>query len=192
MQYTEINTFIIDKIRDYNRIYKDYSIAFSSMKYIKSSFKRGRLEELGEMYIYSNPLFELLDDASGINNGLTMEIFQDYGFDNPNSMVCSGSEFLKKITVADYGNLYNTAVALTNIQLMYPKELSTIFENDKDRLKTIIEKDKASNDKCSSYIISKKYYSLERMMEDNGNPIYFLTSENNTRIFGIIVLKNIL
>ena len=187
MQYTEINTFIIDKIRDYNRIYKDYSIAFSSMKYIKSSFKRGRLEELGEMYIYSNPLFELLDDASGINNGLTMEIFQDYGFDNPNSMVCSGSEFLKKITVADYGNLYNTAVALTNIQLMYPKELSTIFENDKDRLKTIIEKDKTS-DKCSSYIISKKYYSLERMMEDNEKPIYF-DKEFDTTNYDIIEEK---
>ena len=36
----------------------------------------------------------------------------------------------------------------------------------------LIEKDK-ENDKCSSYIISKKYYSIESLMEDNDKQVYF-------------------
>ena len=172
MQYKEINTFILEKIRAYNKIYREYSMVFSSLKYAKSAGSRGNLQELGQPYIYSNELFELLNNNNTIDHALEMQIFQDYGFDFSNGIRCSGSEFLKKITVADYGNLYNTAVALTNIQLMYPNELSSLFEKDKNKLKEIIEKDK-SDDKCASYIIAKKYYSLEKMMEDSDKPIYF-------------------
>jgi hypothetical protein len=35
-----------------------------------------------------------------------------------------------------------------------------------------MENDK-SNDKCSSYVITKKYYSTETMMDDNNKPIFF-------------------
>jgi len=187
MQYKEINTFIIEKIREYNKVYREYSMAFSSMKYIKSASRRGKIDDIGKIYVYSNELFNLLDNNDRIDQWLKTQIFQDYGFENPNSIECSGSEFLKRITVADYGNLYNTAVALTNIQLMYPKELSTIFESDKDKLKKVMEKDR-EQDKCSSYIISKKYYSLERMMEDNEKTIYF-DKEFDTTNYDIIEEK---
>ena len=43
---------------------------------------------------------------------------------------------------------------------------------DKNELKVLTEKDKA-NDTCSAYIISKKYYSKDAMLEDDGKPIYF-------------------
>jgi hypothetical protein len=84
----------------------------------------------------------------------------------------SGSEFLKKIILTDYGNLYNTSVALTNISLMFPTDLSVIFDKNKDRLKDIIEEDKAK-DKCGAYIIAKKYYSANALIEDNDKTIYF-------------------
>jgi hypothetical protein len=187
MQYKEINTFIIDKIREYNRVYREYSMGFASLKYVKSATRRGQMQELGQAYIYSNELFDLLNDNNNLDPGLKMQIFQDYGFENPNGMECSGSEFLKKITVADYGNLYNTAVALSNIQLMYPNELSSIFEKDKNKLKEIIEKDK-SEDKCANYIVAKKYYSLDKMMEDNDKPIFF-DKEFDTTNYDIIEEK---
>ena len=170
LQYREINDFIYEKIRDYNRIYKEYSIAFSALRYIKS---RGKLSKVGvgkqEQYIFSNPLFDLLNDT---DLNLKMEILRDYGFDDPNNIQYSGSEFLKKTIVADYGNLYNTAVALTNIKLMYPTELSSVFSEDKERMKSIIDRD-AKYDKCSSLIIAKKYYSSESLLEDNDKAIYF-------------------
>ena len=168
MQYREINSFIFNKIKEYNSIYKEYSIAFSGIKYIKSI--AGRNQQNDGKYVYSNELFNLLD--TGSETRLKMQIFNEYGFDEPGKMTCSGSEFLKKITVTDYGQLYNTAVALTNIQLMYPDKLNSVFEMDKNELKVLTEKDKA-NDTCSAYIISKKYYSKDAMLEDDGKPIYF-------------------
>jgi hypothetical protein len=168
MQYREINSFISNKIKEYNSIYKEYSIAFSGIKYIKSV--AGRNQQNKGKYIYSNELFNLLDTGSDMQ--LKMHIFNEYGLDEPGKMECSGSELLKKITLADYGQLYNTAVALTNIQLMYPDKLNSVFEMDKNELKVLTEKDKA-NDTCSAYIIAKKYYSKDAMLADDGKPIYF-------------------
>ena len=183
-QYNEINKFIYEKIKEYNRIYKEYSIAFSTIKYIKLKNKRGSDND-NSRYVYSNELFNLLDNGSDYE--LKIKVFNDYGFDEPNKITSSGSEFLKKIITSDFGNLYNTAVALTNIQLMYPTELSSVFETDKDKLKVIMEKD-TENDKCSSYIIAKKYYSKDRMMEDNDKAIYF-DKEFDTTNYDIIEEK---
>ena len=186
-QYNQINSFIYDKIKEYNRIYKEYSIAFSTIKHIKNSRRERRYsvdDPSRDRYIYSNELFNLLDSEGNIDQDLKIKVFQDYGFDEPNKITCSGSEFLKRVTVADYGNLYNTAVALTNIQLMFPSQLSSVFETDKDKLKLIIEKDK-QNDKCSSYIISKKYYSKDKLLEDNDKVIYF-DKEFDTTNYDII------
>jgi hypothetical protein len=172
MQYTEINSFIYEKIKDYNRIYKEYSVAFSSIRYIKGRSSLGSGKEQ-QKHVYANILFDLLDESrSSDDSELKMKIFEDYGFNNVDNMECSGSEFLKKITVSDYGNLYNTAVALTNIKLMYPDQLSSIFNADKDRLKTIMEQDK-TNSTCTSFVIAKKYYSKDALMEDNEKNIYY-------------------
>lgn len=170
LQYKEINSFIYDKIKDYNKIFKEYSVAFSSIRYIKNitSLRPGK-EQWN--YTYSNVLFTLLNDDAA-ETDLEMRVFQDYGFDDYKHIECSGSEFLKRIKLADYGNLYNTAVALTNIKLMYPTQLSTIMNNDKNSLKPIIEKDKES-DKCSSVVIAKKYYSMDSLNDDNEKPIYY-------------------
>ena len=161
MQYNEINKFIYGKIKEYNTIFKEYSIAFSSIKYLNS---RADNKKSSGFYVYSNELFNLLDGDSN----LKQEIFDDYDI----STTESPSEFLKKVTLADYGNLFNTTVALTNIKLMYPSGLSEVFVDDKGKMKQIMEKDK-ENDTCSTYIIAKKYYSIESLMEDNDKPIYF-------------------
>jgi hypothetical protein len=131
MQYKEINSFIYEKINEYNRLFKEYSIAFSSIKYTKS--RSGK----DSPYIYENELFNILNDSDDMD--LNNRVLKDYGFDNPRMITSSGSEFLKKITTADYGNLYNTAVALTNIKLMYPSGLSEVFNTDKDKLKSIMK-----------------------------------------------------
>ena len=169
MQYNEINKFIYDKIKNYNTIFKEYAIAFSSIKYLKT-LTISKRDDKSE-YVYSNELFYLLD-ASNEFIKLKEDIFRDYELPISKQMTISPSEFIKRITLADFGNLFNTAVALTNIKLMYPSGLSEVFNTDKDKMKEIMEKDKA-NDKCSSYIIAKKYYSIESLMEDNDKQVYF-------------------
>ena len=166
MQYREINNFIYDKIKEYNAKFKEYGIAFSSLRYSKNQKSKGP----GSAYIFSNPLFFVLENKNDFS--FNNEIMDIYGYENPKNMTISGSEFLKNVTVADYGNLFNTASAFTNLDLMFPNSLSNVFNVDKDRMKEIIEKDRR-NDKCSSYVIAKKYYSSDAMLADNQKVIYY-------------------
>jgi len=169
MQYKEINTFILDKIRDYNRVYREYNIAFSNLKFLRSIGKR-RITSDNEKYVYYSPLYEVLDQD--IDTYIKTMVFEHYGINDLSQINCSPSEFLKKITVTDFGNLFNTAVALTNIQLMYPTALTSILDADKDRLAKIMEKDKDQS-KCATFIIAKKYYSVAGLEEDNNKPIFY-------------------
>jgi len=162
MQYREINSFIFDKIKEYNSKFKEYSMAFSSLRYTKIQDKKDT--------IFSNPLFELMT-LNAQQNKLREEVVKKYGFET-DKFTISGSNFLKNITLADYGNLYNTAVALSNVSLMFPSNLDEVLHKDNDRIKSIIENDKKL-DKCSSYIIAKKYYSKETLISDNNKLIYY-------------------
>jgi len=162
MQYKEINSFIFNKIKEYNSNFKEYSMAFSSLRYTKIQDKKDST--------FSNPLFELMT-LNTRENKLREEVIKKYGFE-PNKFTISGSNFLKNITLADYGNLYNTGVALSNVALMFPTNLQEVFDKDNDRIKSIIENDKKL-DKCSSYIIAKKYYSEESLVSDNNKLIYY-------------------
>ena len=177
MQYKEINSFIFNKIKEYNSTFKEYSMAFSSLRYTKIQDKKDT--------IFSNPLFELMT-LNTRENKLREEVIKKYGFD-PNKFTVSGSNFLKDITLTDYGNLYNTAVALSNVSLMFPTNLEEVFNKDNDRIKTIIENDKKL-DKCSSYIIAKKYYSSESLVSDNNKLIYY-DKEYDTTNYNLIEEK---
>jgi hypothetical protein len=156
MNYKEIDKFIKEKIREYNSKYVEYSRAFSIIKTIKS-------EKI------QNPfLFELLSN----NYEIQTKVFSAYGYTfNPDFFV-SSSELLKKITLLDYGNLYNTAVAFTNLALMYPAELNPLFEADKEAMKASLDK-ALQKDSCTSYVIAKKYFTRDQLEADNDNIIYF-------------------
>lgn len=157
--YSDINKFIYQKIREYNSKYVEYSRLFSVLKNIKYKSK------------YLNPLFDLLD--SKINISLKQNIFGNYGFEDENLLAnVSSSELLNRITLLDFGNLYNNAVSFTNLQLMFPDKLEDIFDTDKDKIKKQIEEDK-TNDTCNSYVISKKYYTKDKLENDNNKVIYF-------------------
>ena len=163
-QYIDFNEFIKQKIGEYNKTYVDYSRAFSVLKNMNIKTK------------YENKFFELFDgnpDIRGI-------VFEAYGLQDREKLYkMSSSELLKKVTVDDYGNLFNIAVAYSNIELMYPDELRSLFEADKDALKAQLEKS-ASEDACTSYVIAKKYYSNEMLEADNGRDIYFDKDFDNT------------
>jgi hypothetical protein len=169
MQYKEITVFILDKIREYNRVYREYNMAFSNLKFLKSIGKR-HVTGQNEKYLYFSSLYDIFDDSN--ESSIKNMVFQQYNFENTNQISVSPSEFLKIITVADFGNLFNTAVALTNIQLMYPTALTSILDADKERLSKIMEKDKEQS-KCATFIIAKKYYSVAGLEGDNNKPIFY-------------------
>jgi len=163
-QYIDFNQFIQQKIGEYNKSYIEYGRAFSSLKNMNIKTK------------YTNTFFEILNDNPDIK-GI---VFDAYGLEDPTKLyTMSSSEFLKKVTLDDYGNIFNAGIAFDNLELMYPNELKSIFEADKDSLKAQMEKN-ASADSCTSYVIAKKYYSKDRLEADNGKEIYFDKDFDNT------------
>jgi len=176
MQYREIDKFLLDKINEYNRLFKEYSLAFSSIKNIKRTNKFGHTKiTSSDTYLFVSPIFSAID---GSNYSTT--IMNEYGF-NPKEMTLSTSEFMKKIKIDDYGSLYNSAVAFTNIQLMFPKELNDLLKADKEKMASILDKDRIDTaDKCNTYVIAKSYYSKQQLLNDNGKNIYFDKEYDNT------------
>lgn len=164
MNYNEINRFIYEKIREYNRKFVEYGRSFSLLKTIRSNK-------------YKNPLFSILDTLPSQN--IKQAIFEEYGFTEELLNQMSGSEFIKKITVEDYGNLFNKSIVTSNLSLMYPDNLNSVFETDKEAFKEKLAIDE-KNDKCNSYIIAKKYYSETQLKEDNKETIYFDKEYDNT------------
>ena len=156
MNYKEIEKFIIEKIREYNSKYVEYSRSFSIIKAIKSN------------KIIPSSLFEIF------NNDFATKslVFDAYGYKVADDQFVSASELLKKIILIDYGNLYNTAIAFSNLALMYPAELNPLFEADKEAMKTSLEK-ALEKDSCSSYVIAKRYFTKEKLESDNNNLIFF-------------------
>jgi len=158
MNYKEIDKFIVEKIREYNSSYVEHSRAFSTIKSIKSTKPQKPLLE------------EMLSSDFVVQSRVFSNTAYDYRF-NP-EMYTSSSELLKKITLLDYGNLYNTAIAFTNLALMYPAELNPLFEADKEAMKASLDR-ALEKDSCTSYVIAKKYLSNELLEADNDKIIYF-------------------
>jgi hypothetical protein len=157
VNYKEINSFIKEKIKEYNIKYVEYSRAFAVIKAFKTNVKT------------INPLLTILDN----NYEVKSNVFGAYKLSDAGANAqYSISEILGKIISTDYGNLFNTSVVFSNLSLMFPTELNPVFELDKDKLKTRLEQSQEKN-KCSTYVIAKKYYSIDKLLADNGRVIYF-------------------
>jgi hypothetical protein len=155
INYNVMNSFIYEKIKEYNKKYVEYSRLFSALKNFKTKTR------------YNNPLLNLLDTT------LSQRIFGKYGYDDETKINnVSSSELLNDIIKKDYGCLLNNSITFTNLQLMYPNKLEDIFETDKNKIKTQIDDDK-EKDNCISYTIAKKYYSKEALENDNNKLIFF-------------------
>jgi hypothetical protein len=164
MQYVEINKFIREKISEYNK------------QLIENGRKMAILKSIPTQKNYLNILLDILNSNSEIKH----TVLEKYGYNGEEiNKPRTDSEILKNIILKDYGNLYNTAVAFENISLMFPNELNSIFELDKDKLNHTFLKD-SENNKCNNYIISKKYYTKQDLDNDNGKIIYFDKEYDNS------------
>jgi len=156
MQYKDINGYINKSISNYNRKFIEYKREISALK-INRSTPNTKSMLFTTLYINSD-IQHLILDKYGYN--------EDYP---PNT---SSSEILKHITITDFGNLYNTAIAFENIALMFPSQLNSIFDMDKTKLHNTLLKDTEENT-CKNYIIAKKYNSASELLLDNDTIIFF-------------------
>ena len=171
-QHKDIGRFIVDKIKEYNITYKKHSELFGEIKHFNfpGSRNNNKTRNATGHFVYSNVLFDLLNDARYSN--IKSLLGTSYGTIGEPS-VLSGPEFLKKITTDDYGRLFNTSVALTNLHLMYPGEFGKLIASDQQLESQLKNAAPNTNAKCTDYVIAKKYYNVDELIGDNDKTIYF-------------------
>ena len=187
-QYKEINNFIREKMSAY--LAKNTEIGKLFMT-IRTGQYRKSLKDETIMNILKIITSINVNDIDKLSTEQSESIYKVYGLDKSkivektNTILrLTASEALKTIYTLDYGNLYFNQASIMNIHLMYPTELTSIFESDVNDIKTRIELD-STNNKCNSYIIAKKYYDKKDLENDNFKPIYF-DREYDTTNYDII------
>ena len=155
-QYKEIIKFLDEEISKYNIKY------LSREKSFKTLFNK--LKEL------SKPIScEILVGLINENIQLKNDVLKNYTIINGQK---SNSEILTDMLKIDYGNIFMTSISLENIKLMFPEDITTIIEKNKELLAQSIETGKIDN-KCVTYVIAKQYLTEDELKNDNGKTIYF-------------------
>ena len=158
-QYKEINQFIQEKISEYNRNFVERGRIFAQL--------------LGSKVDNSQNAMSItrLIPASTVNSQ-NKDVFEAVYKYDPSITPMTTSELLRKITLTDYGNLFNASISLENMVLMLPEDVSDILEEESTIDKKTNTGEKPQS-KCINYIIAKQYNSSPELMADNGKTIYF-------------------
>lgn len=164
MQYKEINSFIFQKISEYNKKFVDRSKIFSNIKRTGSN-------------ISNSPNFDSLKVLLNDNENQT-QVLDDY-HDNNVDVKITDSEFFTKMVIKDFGNIYNYGVSLQNSFLMIPQSIHQIIEDRENKIDKNIKTVK-EEDKCTSIIIAKQYNALKELQDDNDKTIYFDNKYDST------------
>jgi len=168
-QYVEIVNFIDEKISEYNKNMIDYSRIFKILATIKQN---------PVIPVRAFTIIEIID------KNLRTDVFETgYGLEDPEKTF-TNSEILRKLILKDYSRLYTSTLALQNLKLMFPKDVSEIIDAEKKRNEDKI-KDEEKDDKCETIVISKMYTSLEQLQYDNDKPVYFDKKYDKTN-YGIM------
>lgn len=162
MQFKEINQFLELKVSDYNKKFIERSKAFSALKKMDTLSNKANNRKIVELLTNSN---------------IQKEVFYDsYELPDENT---TNSESLTLMTTTDFGNTFNYALSLTNLNLMMPQDVSALIEEQREYLESDVEKAKENN-KCITSVIAKKYSNIDELMADNGKTIYFDRKYDNT------------
>jgi hypothetical protein len=157
MQYKEINEFLQQKMIEYKKSFVEKSKVFNLLKNV--TYKQS-----------SEPSAKIIKELLG-NISRKKEVFDAYN-DKIIEVEMTNSELLLRLSLRDFGNLYNIAVSLENIILMLPENINKFLEDESEIAKDETKK-ADENNTCEKYIISKQYSSLKDLEEDNGKTIYF-------------------
>ena len=138
-----IEKFIDERISAYNKNMIDMSRVFKLLSGIKYPD------------VVSSKAYTIIDI---IRHETRDEVFDtSYGFDYSNiikNKTFTNSEILRKIILKDYSRLYTTTIAYENTPLMFSKDVTEIFNIEKDvTSKKINEEEK--DDTCETIIIAK-------------------------------------
>ena len=154
--YHDITEFIDERISQYNRNKIELSRIFKMIANVKPT------------QLLKSQAFSIVDV---IQSNIRNDVFDTgYQLENPESI--TNSELLKRMTLKDYSRLYTSSIAFQNLKLMYPQDITDIFDAEQKRNNEKL-KNAEKSDKCSTITVAKMYTSLEQLNQDNDKLIYF-------------------
>ena len=154
-QYINITKFIDSKISEYNKLLIERGRNFSKLNNIKYNIK---------MNPSTSAIYSVLRKLSD-------SVFQN-GYDYNKGKDLTNSELIAKMMTKDSGRLYNSALCLENVPLLFSNNLASLFEQDITSNKELLE-EYSNKNQCKTYVIAKQYKSLEEIEMDNNKEIYF-------------------
>ena len=156
-QYKDIVEFIDGKISQYNKNMVELSRIFKILATIK------------QKPVVPQKSFTIIEI---IDRNLREDVFNNgYGLNEPENTF-TNSEILRKIILKDYSRLYTSVLSYQNLKLMFPKDVSEIFDVEKKNNEEKL-KNEERKDKCDTIVIAKMYTSLEQLNNDDEKLIYF-------------------
>ena len=107
-------------------------------------------------------------------------ILETYNLQDINNI--TNNEILNRVNNEDTSRLFSIIISLKNINLYVQQtvdELMNQYQNSADTFNKEINDDEAKdsrvakNKKCNSYVITKKYKSIQDLQDDNGKEVYY-------------------
>lgn len=167
-QYQEITQFIDLKISEYNKNMIEMSRIFKIISTVKT------------MPLLKSQAFSIIDI---ISNNARYDIF-DTGYNIENLESHTNSELLKRLTLKDCSKLYTSRIAIENLKLMFSQDIDSILESEQKNNDAKLKEEEKS-DKCDTIIISKLYFSIDQLNQDNDQIIYFDKTYDKTN-YGVM------
>ena len=161
-QYEEIVNFLNEKIIEYKKDFATNSKKFLQI-YNKLVTKESKVNNTSVM-------FNLLSNDQIISD----QVFKAYNISQENKNVTS-IELLDKIIRIDNAKLFMSAIAKVSVDLMVSNVIDQFIEIEEK-----MKKEKLENTECKKYVLSKKYYAIDELEDDNGKEIFFDKKYDNT------------
>jgi hypothetical protein len=174
-QYTEITKFINNQISLFNKKYKENERAFAGI----------REKSMPSIFENAFSVINILSTKNDFRNIVT-EAYKLYNVEDEKARKdkFTNSEILRKMLLTDYSKLYATGLSLQNLPLMFPSDISAIFEEEKKQTDKKI-KTADENETCKTMILTKYYKTLDDLEKDNDTIVYF-DKKYDTTNYGIL------
>jgi len=183
MQYVDINNFINGKNGQIARYAKNAAFRKNLLNKLLIKFRYNKHEpRIFSSTIVQSAYPEIGDMREKLISGY-FSTFQEEVKEI--SYKYTHSELIKMMMEGDFGKMYSSAVSLSTIDLIVPVNISEIIQEDKEAMVERIVTNAETNS-CKTYVIAKKYSSVDELDLDNGNDIIFFDKEFDDVDYSII------
>ena len=161
-QYNDIIKFLEEHIKDYKK-----NFIINNKRFLQIYNKLNAKESNTKSNI--DTIIKLLSS----NLEISEAVFSAYNIKTENHEVTS-IELLDKMIRIDDSRLFMSAISKISLDLMVSNVVDQFI-----KIESQLEAEKQENN-CKKYVISKKYFAIDELLEDNNISIYFDKKYDNT------------